>query len=68
MKLALLKEKFLGKQDIWDIDYSEPKFDYVLTTLSGSKLRGSIRLSMDLFYTNEEWEQISQKILQTPMP
>ena len=68
MELALLKKKFLGNDDIWDIDFQEPKFDRDLTVSFGSKHRGSIRLSMGLFYTDEEWNEIRQDVLKTPLP
>lgn len=68
MDLELLKERFLGKKDIWDIGFRDAEFDRELTVAFGSKHRGSVRLAMGLFYTNEEWEEIRRRVLQTPLP
>ena len=68
MELSLLKEKFLGKADVWDDDYRQPEYDRKLTVMFGHKHRGSIRLALGLFHTDKEWEQERAKILRTPMP
>ncbi len=68
MELKSIKEKFLNKEDIWDIDFKEPKFDRDLTSKFSSKHRGSVRLSMGLFYTDEEWAQKRKEVLNRPLP
>jgi len=68
MELELIKERFLGKKDIWDIDFKEPKFDRDLTLAFSSKHRGSVRLAMGLFYTDDEWKKIREKVLRTSLP
>ena len=68
MKLESVKEKLLGKTDIWDIDFKQPMFDRDLTMMFSSKHRGSVRLSMGLFYTKEEWDRVREKVLNTPLP
>jgi hypothetical protein len=68
MQLELLKERFLDKKDIWDIDFGEPRFDRDLAIAFGSKHRGSIRLAMGLFHTEAEWKQIRERSLRVPLP
>ena len=68
MTVESVKEKFKVKGDIWDIDFKEPRIDRNLTLAFAAKHRGSIRLSMGLFYTDEEWETIRKKVLRTPLP
>jgi len=68
MELERIKKELYGVDDIWDIDFGEPRFDRDLTLEFNSKHRGSIRMGMGLFYTPEEWEEIRTKVLQTPLP
>ena len=68
MDFRTVKEQFKGKEDIWDTDFKEPRIDRELTLAFAAKHRGSIRLAMGLFYTNEEWEAIRKKVLGTPLP
>lgn len=64
-----MKEQFKGKkEDIWDTDFKEPRFDRDLTLAFATKHRGSVRLAMGLFYTNEEWEAIRKKVLGASLP
>lgn len=68
MELELIKERFLGKKDIWDMDFKEPKFSRGLTMAFSSKHRGSVRLATGLFYTDDEWKKIREKALRTSLP
>jgi len=68
MDFRLVEEQFKGREDIWDTDFKEPRIDRSLTLAFAAKHRGSIRLAMGLFYTNEEWEAIRKKVLGTPLP
>jgi len=68
MDFRLVKEQFKGKEDIWDTDFKEPRIDRDLTLAFATKHRGSVRLSMGLFYTDEEWKAIRKKVLGTPLP
>jgi hypothetical protein len=68
MSLESIKEAFVGKRDIWDVEFKPPVIDRNLTMHFGSKHRGSIRLSMGLFYTGEEWDTIRERVLETPLP
>lgn len=68
MDFRLVKEQFKGKEDIWDTDFKEPRIERNLTLKFATKHRGSVRLAMGLFYTDEEWERIRKKVLGTPLP
>lgn len=68
MDFTSVKEQFKGKKNIWDADFKEPRIDRELTLAFAAKHRGSIRLAMGLFYTDEEWERIRKKVLGTPLP
>jgi len=64
--LAEMKERFLRKEDVWDIDFREPKFsrDRVLS----SRSRGAVRLSGGWYYTTEEWAKEREKVLNERLP
>ena len=68
MELSLVKREFLGVEDVWDMDFSKPKIDRELTKLFSSKHRGSVRISMGLFLTDEEWEKIKEEDAKHPLP
>jgi hypothetical protein len=68
MGLESIKEAFVGERDIWDVEFKPPVIDRNLTMVFGSKHRGSIRLSMGLFYTDEEWNKIRKRVLEIPLP
>ncbi len=68
MATKSVKEKFKVKEDIWDTDFKEPKIDRDLTIAFSSKHRGSVRLAMGLFYTDEEWKAMRKRVLRTPLP
>ncbi len=55
-------------RDIWDADFGEPKVDRKLTEKFALKHRGSVRVSMGLFYTKEEWEDRKKEVLSKPLP
>ena len=68
MDFRLVKESFKGKEDVWNTDFKKPRIEQDLTLMFAAKHRGSVRLAMGLFYTNEEWETIRRKVLSTPLP
>lgn len=68
MDIYELKGLFIEDQDVIDIEPKEPKIDRALTSKFSSKHRGSVRLSLGLFYTKEEWEQRRKELVAKPLP
>lgn len=67
MGIDELKGLFLD-QDVIDIEPNEPKLDRELALRFAPKSRGSVRLSLGLFYTKEEWEQRRKELWAKPLP
>ena len=68
MKLELITKELCGMDDVWDVDFREPRYDRDVTLKYDFKHRGSVRIAMGLFYTPEEWEKFRTKVLETPLP
>jgi len=62
-----LKGLFL-EEDVLDVEPKEPKLDRKLTLRFAPRNRGSVRLSLGLFYTKEEWEEKRKALLSKPLP
>jgi len=56
------------EDDVLDVEPKEPKLDKALTLRFAPRNRGSIRLSLGLFYTKEEWEEKRKALLSKPLP
>lgn len=63
-----VKGLFLKRKDILDIELEEPKLDKEETIRFSPRVRGSVRLSLGLFYTKEEWEKEREELLSKPLP
>ena len=59
----LIKDK-----DIWDREVGELIVDRGLTQTLADRQRGSVRISLGLFYTKEEYEAKRKEILKKPLP
>jgi len=68
MSIDSLKGLFLEQENVLDIEPKEPNLDRMLTLRFAPRNRGSVRLSLGLFYTREEWEQRKKKLLAKPLP
>lgn len=68
MDFKLVKEQIKGKEDIWDTDFKKPRINRDLTLEFAHKHRGSVRISMGLFLSDEEWEEVRRKVSETPLP
>ena len=68
MDLDSLKGLFVEQEGILDVEPKEPKLDRELALRFSPKNRGSVRLSLGLFYTREEWEQRRKELLAKPLP
>jgi len=68
MSIDSLKGLFLDRQDILDIEPGEPNFDRELALQFSPRNRGSVRLSLGLFYTREEWQQRRKELMEKPLP
>ena len=56
------------KTDVWDKDYSDIKIDREETSKFSHRYRGSMRMSMGLFFSNDEYDYWRNKILARKMP
>ena len=68
MDIDSLKGLFLEQENVLDVEPKEPKLDRELTLRFSPRNRGSVRLSLGLFYTKEEWEQRRKELLSKPLP
>ena len=68
MKLERIKKELCGMDEVWDVDFKEPRFRRDVTMKFNSKHRGGVRVAMGLFYTPEEWKEKRKKVLETPLP
>jgi len=67
MEIDVLKGLFL-EEDVLDVEPEEPKLDRALTFRFSPRSRGSVRLSLGLFYTKEEWGKKRKELLSKPFP
>jgi hypothetical protein len=56
--------------DIWDVDYPEIHVgkNHKVEDFVKSRFRGSVRLSLDLICTKEEFEEKKRRVLGQPLP
>jgi hypothetical protein len=67
MSIERLKGKFI-REDVGDLEPSEPKLDRNLTIKFSGRHRGSIRLSQGRYYTKEEWTKRRNKLQHLSLP
>lgn len=68
MTIDSLKGLFLSEKNVLDMELKEPKLSKALTRKFASRNRGSVRLSLGLFYTKEEWERRREKLAAKRLP
>lgn len=68
LRIDDLQGLFLERQNVIDIEPNEPKIDRALALRFSPKNRGSVRLSLGLFYTKEEWEKRREELVSRPLP
>ena len=61
-----VKGLFLKNQDVLDIEPAEPKLGKEHAGRFSARNRGSVRLSLGLFYTKEDWQKRRAELRQTP--
>ncbi len=65
---VIMKGSLLNRQDVWDIEPSKLKVSRELVRRFAIKHRGSVRISMGFFYTNEEWQKRRNKVINQKLP
>lgn len=68
MVIEPIKGLFIGEKNILDIELKEPNLNKALTQKLSYRSRGSVRLSLGLFYTRSEWEQKRKSLLAEHLP
>lgn len=68
MGIESLKGLFLDEENVLDMELKEPKLDRLLSRRFSTRNRGSVRMSLGLFYTKEEWEQRRKELVARPLP
>ena len=63
-----VKGLFPKNQDVLDIEPAEPKLGKEHARRFSARNRGSVRLSLGLFYTKEEWQKRRAKLLKKRLP
>lgn len=56
------------KKDVWDKDFSEIVIDRDKTNKFSHRYRGSMRMSMGLFFSNNEYNHWRDKVLSRKLP
>ena len=67
MGIEVLKGLFI-KDDVRDVELSEPKLDKGLTIKYSGRHRGSIRLSQGRYYTKDEWIERRKRLKNMSLP
>ena len=55
-------------KDVWDIDFSDIVIDRDKNSKFSHRYRGSMRMSMGLFYSNNEYNHWRDKVLSRKLP
>lgn len=63
-KMGLL----IKNRDIWEAEFGELKIDREKVRKMSNSHRGSVRISSERYYTNEEYEARRQRVLSKPLP
>lgn len=63
-----VKGLFLKNQDVLDIEPAEPKLGKEDDRRFSARNRGSVRLSLGLFYTKEEWQEKRAELMEKRLP
>ncbi|MEA1999301.1 MAG: hypothetical protein U9N61_08270 [Euryarchaeota archaeon] len=58
----------MGDVDIWDLEFGELDVDIDLIQEFSARHRGSVRISMGLFCTKNEFEKEKKRVLSHPIP
>ncbi len=56
------------KEDVWDKSFGDIIVDREKTKKFSYRYRGSMRMSMGLFFSNDEYNHWSDKVLSEKMP
>ena len=55
-------------KDVWDIDFSDIVIDRDKNSKFSYRYRGSMRMSMGLFFSNDEYNHWRDKVLSRKLP
>ena len=56
------------REDVWDKNFGDIIIDREKTKKFSYRYRGSMRMSMGLFFSNDEYKQWRDKVLSEKMP
>ncbi len=56
------------KVDVWDIDFGDVVVDREKTKKFSYRYRGSVRMALGLFFSNDEYNHWRERVLSVKLP